>query len=100
MTRKNDKQQAVWTDEDVDTLVKLWHEGVAVKKIADTIGKSHNSTKMYVQRHREALGLDKREFVRVERAKAQCPEFDRKWYGSVPCGHWMITKPWKKRQAQ
>ena len=96
MTRKNEKQ-AVWNDEDVDTLVKLWHEGVAVKKIADTIGKSHNSTKMYVQRHREALGLNKREFVRVKRAKSQCPKFDRQWYGAVPFGHWLITKPWGKQ---
>ena len=84
-----------WTDDDVNKLVELWNEGVVVKKIADEIGKTHNSTKMYIQRHRDKLGLAKREFVRVKRAKSQDPEFDRKWYGPVPLGHWMITKPWR-----
>jgi hypothetical protein len=87
--------QSHWTDEHVDQLVEMWEVGTSVKEIADTLEKTPDSIKMYVQRHRRRLGLSKREFVRVHRAKSQCPEFDRKWYGAVPCGHWSITKPWR-----
>ena len=89
------KSQTEWTQEQIDSLVEMWNEGISVREIAKDLDKSDASIKMYVQRYRDKLGLARREFIRVERAKAQDPEFDRKWYGTVPCGHWTITKPWR-----
>lgn len=88
-------QPTTWTDQHVNTLVTLWEQGVSVKKISKEIGKSNSSIKMYIQRHRNALGLTKREFVRVQKNTSELNDFDRTWAGSVPCGHWMITKPWR-----
>ena len=84
-----------WDAKDIETLVELRNSGVPMRKIAEQIGKTHNAVKMYVQRHGKDLGL--RSAIEFKsRAKSQCPEFDRKWYGAVPFGHWTITKPWKK----
>ena len=91
--------QTHWDDEDVEQLTHMWEAGDSVKNIAEKLGKTSASIKMYIQRNRRHLGLSKREFVRVHRAKSQDPEFDRKWYGPVPCGHWLVTKPWGSKHA-
>lgn len=84
-----------WPASDVDTLVTLWNEGMSTQQIAAEMDKSRDSIKMFVQRHKKALGLHPRLNV-TGRPKSERPEFDRQWYGAVPCGHWTITKPWKK----
>lgn len=84
-----------WKQEDIDTLVELRNSGKSMKYISDVLGKTHNSVKMYVQRNGKALGLrPARDFK--ARAKSQNPAFDKEWYGCVPFGHWLITKPWRK----
>jgi IS30 family transposase len=86
----------VWKQEDIDTLVELRNSGKSMKYISEVLGKTHNSVKMYVQRHKDELGL--KPYIDFKaRAKSQNPEFDRQWYGSVPFGHWAMTKPWRKQ---
>ena len=84
-----------WDQKDIDKLIDLYNSGVPVAKIAEELDRSHSSVKMYVQRHKQALGLIPRINFK-EPAKSYRPQFDREWYGSVPFGHWTITKPWRK----
>lgn len=83
-----------WTDEQVQTLVTMWTQGATKRQIANKLDKSVNAIKMYLERHRNELGL-KRKCDINQRPKSQRPQFDREWYGAVPFGHWSITKPWR-----
>jgi IS30 family transposase len=94
MMRRN---SASWDTADIKKLVRLWKQDKSVREIAFEIGKSQSAIKMYLERHREKLGLEKREFLRVKRVQSDDTEFERKWYGSVPHCHWTITKPWRKQ---
>ena len=82
-----------WNDEDINTLVRLWREGSSVQQIADVLGTSRSSVKMYVQRHKEELGLERRT-QKTDNMKSFRDSFNKQWHGSVPYGHWLITKPW------
>jgi len=84
-----------WEQEDIDKLVELRNSGVSMPKIAEELGKTHSSVKMYVQRNGKALGL-RPALDFKPRAKSQNTAFDKEWYGTVPFGHWLITKPWRK----
>lgn len=88
-------KQISWDKNEIDVLIEMRNSGESMKEIAKTLGRSHNSVKMYVQRHAEKLGL-KPYLDFKARAKSQRPEFDREWYGPVPFGHWALTKPWRK----
>jgi len=83
-----------WSKDEQRLLVELWNEDLSTKKIAEGLGKSFSSVKMYIQRHRKELGLDRR-LVKKARASSGRPEFDKEWYGSVPYLHWSITKAWR-----
>jgi len=86
---------SAWEQKDIDKLVELRNSGVSMPKIAEELGKTHNAVKMYVQRNGKALGL--RPALDFKKpAKAQCRGFDKQWQGSVPFGHWTITKPWRR----
>ena len=84
-----------WKQEEIDKLVELRNSGVSMPKIAEELGKTHSSVKMYVQRNGKALGLRPASDFKA-RAKSQTRAFDKEWYGSVPFGHWLITKPWRQ----
>lgn len=85
----------LWKQEEIDKLVELRNSGVSMPKIAEELGKTHSSVKMYVQRNGKALGLRPASDFKAP-AKSQTPTFDKEWYGSVPFGHWLITKPWRQ----
>jgi len=84
-----------WTKDDVNTLCRLWHQGASTRYIAEALDTSNASVKMYVQRHRKELGLERRQSRPVKRKRSTRPEFDNQWYGHVPFGHWLITKQWR-----
>lgn len=84
-----------WEDANVERLVEMHNSGCSVKEIATDLNKSTSSVKMYIQRHKGRLGLKPRIDFKA-RAKSQNPAFDKEWYGCVPFGHWLITKPWRK----
>ena len=94
-----------WPQEKVDMLLKLYSEDVPLKEMAVKMGISYGSVKAMLTalRHR---GYD---IPLRDQKKAQArrratllsghrvvTDFDRAYHGPVPCGHWMITKPWKK----
>ena len=81
-----------YTDEHIKTFVSMWHNGHTAPEIANALNKSVNSIRQFASRHREQYDLEKREAGRhVPR-----DSFDKLWHGVIPCGHWMITKPWGK----
>jgi hypothetical protein len=81
-----------YSDKDVKKLIKMWEEGSTAVEIGDAIGKSKYSVRQFMHRNREKYGFEKKQPGRPF-LKAT---FDKQWHGVVPCGHWMITKPWRK----
>ena len=86
-----------WTDKDIETLQRMWREGYSSYAIADAVNRKPNSVRQYVANNRDLLGLSKRTRYEVKPYKS-VTEFDKLWYGSVPFGHWSITKSWSKQQ--
>ena len=86
-----------WTKKEVDTLVQMWKDGAPAGKIATTLKRRRSAISQYLCRHREKLGLEKRMEPVGGRPKKKTCGFEEAWSGPVPCGHWMITKPWRKQ---
>jgi len=94
-----------WPQEKVDTLIKLYLEKVPLKEMAMRMGISYGATKAMLTalRHR-GYDIPLRDQKRAQaRRRATLlsgervvTEFDIEYHGIIPCGHWMITKPWKK----
>jgi IS30 family transposase len=88
---------STWTKEDVDTLVELWKAGVSSNKIAKKLNRRRSAITQYLCRNRDKLGLQKRaERVGGRPRRSVKDSFEIQWAGSVPFGHWTITKPWGK----
>jgi hypothetical protein len=87
--------RSTWTKDDVDTLVKMWKSGMSSNKIADKLKRRRSAVTQFICRNRVKLGLEKRGHDFGGRPKRGT--FDQQWHGPVPCGHWMITKPWRKQ---
>lgn len=81
-----------FTDKQVEKFVTMWHEGYTAKEIAHALGGSINSIRQFACRYRKKYGLEKRDGGYSHPRKP----FDKEWHGVIPCGHWMITKPWGK----
>ena len=90
----------MWTKEQQDTLVSMWNSGCPSAEIAKTLNRKRSAISMYVQRHADRLGIKKRmEQCYGGRPKStKSKSFEKQWHGPVPCGHWMITKPWGIRK--
>lgn len=82
-----------YTDDQVKIFVDMWHQGFTASEISDRLGGSTNSIRQFACRYREQYGLAKREGGNTPPRK----DFDKLWHGVIPCGHWMITKPWGKK---
>lgn len=95
-----------WSPEDIDELLKLYLDGVPLEDLAAQIGKSYPSTKAKITALRKG-GMDipyrDQKLIQARRRKTMASgerkqtAFDREYYGAVPFGHWMITKPWRKQ---
>jgi hypothetical protein len=83
-----------WSQEDIATLRKMWNEGHSSHAIADAVNRNSSTIRQYVTKNRDWLGLEPRTRYGVLPYK-NTSEFDKQWYGSVPFGHWTITKPWR-----
>jgi len=84
-----------WSPEQVQLLTKLWREGLTSADIGQRVGKSATSVRGYVSRNRKRLNLEMREEAHnLHLRPRSVQDFERQWLGSVPKGHWMITKPW------
>ena len=84
-----------WKQEEIETLVAMWHQGETAADIAKKLNRKRSSILQYAHRNREKLGLGHRQVVAKARPKNL--SFEQQWYGSVPFGHWTITKAWGKK---
>jgi transposase len=79
-----------YTETQTKIFVDMWHQGYTANEIADRLGGSLNSIRQFACRYRKKYGLDKRQGGYTPPRK----DFDKQWHGVIPCGHWMIKKPW------
>lgn len=96
-----------WTKEEIDNLVKLYLEGVPLEELAEEVGKSYPSTKAKITALRKG-GMDipyrDQKLIQAKRRKTLATgekkrtPFDIEYHGPVPCGHWLVTKPWGIRK--
>lgn len=90
-----------WTQEEIETTVKMYKEHKTNYEIGCAIGKTGDAVKTKLGKLRKQFDLAPRSQALLKKGnKSSPPEgvspFERDWKGSVPFGHWMITKPWKK----
>ena len=83
-----------WSSEEIEILCTLWKEGVNIRDIARKLRRNRSGVAQYAYRNRVKLGLEKRGPSRVKK-RSQPKSFEEQWNGSVPFGHWSITKPWR-----
>lgn len=86
-----------WSEDDIRTLQRMWREGYTSLDIGKAVNRSPSTVRQYVVNNRDNLGLHKRYAPQKTDYRNQS-EFEKLWYGSVPFGHWSITKSWSKQQ--
>lgn len=97
----NNKQ---WPQEQLDKLVELYLEGITLEDLAVEVGKSYCATKaMLTALRKRGVDLPRRDQKlcqarrrATETGEKKLSEFDKAYHGKIPCGHWSITKPWRK----
>ena len=91
-----------WTEEEINTLVRCFKEGMNNAEIAQEVGRPENGVKNILRTRRKQLGLPKRpktSYSRKRKSEDIPPSaFDIAYHGPVPCGHWLVTKPWGIRK--
>ena len=80
-----------YTDDDIRIMRKMWKEGSTATEIGYRLRKSQYSVRQFMHRNRKKYGFEKKA---KGRPFLKC-SFDKAWHGVIPCGHWMITKPWR-----
>jgi len=99
----------IWSEEETQELIELYLEGVKLEDLAEQVGKSYCSVKArltYLRSKGVDLPLRDQKVVQRKRRSEEdidgtsgyaqrLSDFDKAWYGRVPFGHWMITKPWR-----
>ena len=89
-------RKQAWTKKEITSLVDMWRNGDSIADIANKLKKKRSAVAQYAHRNREKLGLGHRQVV-VQAKRKQKPPFEQQWAGSVPLGHWTITKAWSKK---
>ena len=94
------KQAKAITRADEARLVEEWNNGTDYDTLERIFNVTKRTIQRYVSQNRERLGIEPRQGGKVKgkvylSQKSKPTEFDALWYGSVPFGHWMITKPWR-----
>lgn len=94
-----------WPQEKVDQLIKLYLDEIPLKQMATQMGISYGATKAMLTalRHRgydiplrDQKRAQARRRATLESGQRVVTDFDIEYHGKIPCGHWAITKPWKK----
>jgi hypothetical protein len=88
----------LWSEEEVNVLSDMYKANMSYDDIGHALGKSWGAIKSQVAKQRKTRLADfplrsKDTIVRV----VTPPEdslFDMAWHGTVPFGHWSITKAW------
>ena len=90
-----------WTQEEIETTVKMYKEHKTNYEIGCEIGKTGDAVKTKLGKLRKQFDLPPRSQALLKKGNKKSPPkgvspFERDWKGPVPLGHWMITKPWRK----
>lgn len=101
MSKRSGGHSVPWTKEEIETTVKMYKEHKTNFEIGIAIGKTQDAVKTKLSKLRKQFDLPTRDQSLLRKgSKADLPmgmsAFDRDWQGSVPFGHWLITKPWRK----
>lgn len=101
MSNKGRIPPHAWTHEQKRVLVEMWKDNQSPTVIGAVIGKSRNSVSNYVRKYQHLLGIQSRPkgFYKGERNIKRYSHLDKEWSGSVPFGHWSVTKPWGWSQS-
>jgi hypothetical protein len=83
--------QRKYSDDDIKLMMKMWQDGHTAIEIGDKLRKSEYSIRQFMNRNRKKYNFEKKQ---PGRPFLKC-SFDKAWHGVIPCGHWMITKPWR-----
>ena len=88
-----------WPQERIDTLVTLYKQGVTLDNMSEQMATPVTTIKSKLRAIRDEYNLpyrDPKQIKRKARPRTVLTEFDIMFSGPIPCGHWMITKPWRK----
>lgn len=102
--KKPKQNNVTWTDDDAKTLITLWNKDVVLTEISYTLGKSPSSIRSFIFRNKHWLGIKPRPLNFKGTPKKPLEErlrvttLDKEWAGSVPFGHWTITKSWNNSE--
>lgn len=84
------KGETTWPTEDINKLRSLKRQGAPMTDISKELGRSRQAISSFCRRYAETYNIP------FDRRKANHKtDFEREWYGSVPFGHWSITKAWR-----
>ena len=82
------RKKAYYTQDEIDMIRKMRAKGATLTQISDKVGKTYGSICNFIQQHGHRHGIEVA--VKVQHKGG----FDKEWHGVIPCGHWMITRPW------
>ena len=83
-----------WSEEDLKKLRSMVARGETSVTIAEAVGRTPSTVRQYIRNNAKKLNLVLPKLR--GRGFKNMGDFDRQWYGSVPFGHWTITKAWSK----
>ena len=88
-----------WPEEKIKLLVDLYKEGVTYEEMSYRLDKAPSSVKSMLSTVREQYNWPYRAPKQVKPKRKRgtvITRFDKEFSGPIPCGHWMLTKPWGK----
>ena len=86
-----------WNEQDLMTLRRMLASGKTSVEIGEAVNRNSTTVRQFIRNNAEKLELD----VPMIRGRYRYnpKSFEKQWLGSVPFGHWAITKAWSKRKA-
>jgi len=85
------RKKTYYSQDDIDLIRRMRAKGATLTQISDKVGKTYGSICNFIQQQGHLHGIEVA--VKVKHKGG----FDKEWHGVIPCGHWMITKPWGKK---
>ena len=85
------RRKVPWTEPQIAKVRRMRSQGATLQEIAEEVGRSRDSVSSFIKDHAHKYGIE------VASRTRHNGDFDKQWHGVIPCGHWMITKPWGKK---
>lgn len=82
--------------EKIEIIRKMRRNDASLDEISEATGMSRSRIAHFLGRHGSTYGIA----VRRRAKKSERTDFEKAWYGRVPRGHWMITKPWTQSGSE